>query len=787
MASSLSDILRQREVAQQNDDEKNPLVRGPDGNLQTQPIQSLAGQVGLPSAPTSPLQTAIIGGNANQQKMAGTAQQKQAAITQSITPGQSLQDTLRTQQVRTQTTGAEQQEMQKSKDMQDLGGLGDRVTDFINAQRSKLEASAQAAAQGSGGVAVEAAGSFTGGASGQTQDLAPLKDILKQLRQDPTNMDLQLQVNQALGSDINTQLSPDQINQLYEDSISSLSRGGANVVDDKLSVDDLVNLPKFGYDINSLSNLLGVPPDQLKQLSVGQLKEAISAEQQKEMSNAATLGQKAQSTLLGSAERAEARGAAAETSQTGIRATEQDVQKLVQSISNADLVQFGGQSYRVDDLLKDDTISGIITDYMNAAPGSTQRAQLEKSEPGLIDFIKKNQAVLQDAATKLSGGAGQFQDIQTANRGVGTFGGQQLNKDLLTAIVPNFGKLQASKIDQAQIPLLAAISHTNDPTQATLSLNTGIAQDKSVVDQVQQLNQGQLNNLLVSNNGQQMTMYINDIKKYNQNQSRDKGSVANNMSVAFGMPVDQGQFQSFAKQNQLAINFGMNGSQELAKYAGMGNDQFNGILNQFIDSQGKPSLANAANGQDQGYKTMKLPPLQGPSLNPDDRDIYNKLSTNFGAAGRLSVDALPGAGLSMRQVASLVSRGAPVLGDKASAQAQLTDMQNKYARTDLKDVGQTTSLKGITTNVIDALNSGGINNLHYEEDATNKVNEYNDLISKYTGMKADPEQSAKYGANLDTILGRLNNEKNGIQSAIDKYWDIRQHTDERSKSYNSHS
>lgn len=765
MANSLTDIIRQQRAAQDQENQvqgQQGITRDTEGQLSSTPgstsptgVQQLAGQAGLSATPTSPLSTALIGGNANQQKMAGSAQQKQAAITQATVPGESLQETLRTQQVRTQATGAEQGEMQKSQDMQNLGGLGDRVTDFINNQRQKLESSAQQTAAGTtAGVDVAAADTYTGGSSGQAQDLSPLKDTLKQLRADPTNMDLQLQVNKALGYDINTQLTPDQINQLYESSVSAISQGGAQVVDDKLSVDDLVNLPNFGYNTQQLSGLLGVPADQLAGMSVGQLKDAITAEQQKEMSKASGLDAKAQSGLLGQAERGEARQAAAETSQTGLRASEADVQKLVGSIQNADQVQFGGQSYKVDDLLKDSTISGIITDYLNSAPGSVTRTQLEQSEPGLIDFINDNQKVLQDAATKLSQGSQQFTDIQTANRGVGTIAGQQLNTDLLNAIVPNYGQLASSKIDTTKIPLLQNLQNTTQPATAVANLNAGIAQDPSVIQQIQALDPGKLNDLLVANNGQNMSQYIGDVGQYNQDQARDKSNLNNNFAIAFGGDTNLQQFQSNAAQADYRSYFALPTDSSLAQYAGLSNDQLNGKLNQYIDSQGRPTLDAAAGGQNQSLQTQKAGSL--PILNQEQKDMMSKIQAQYGNSTNLSVSQLASVpGISMTQISALVNSGAKALGQ--DAQGQFTAQQSQNAQKNFPS----------SLSALPSVPDTGQLAFTPSDTISNAISKYNQKITEFQSMLTNPTMLDTYGR--DNIQAQIDNLHKQIDPIVS--WD----------------
>lgn len=431
------------------------LVRGPGGQLAEETpeeIQSLAGQAGLQAPPITPLGAAALGANPDQQKMMGTAQQKEAALQIAQAPvEQSLSGALRRQQVRSEATAQEQQAFQKSENLQNLGGLGDRVNDFINTQRQILQE------QAGKGVRVETAEAFKG------QDIAnagDLKNMLQEFRTNPNNQDLLLKINTALGYDVNTQLSPEQVDQLYESTVQSISRGAAGNVDDDLNVNDLVNIQGFGYDIPTLSTLLGVPEADIGKMSVGQLRGAVDKVASDEFSKTGQLEQQAQSGQLGQAERGLARQAAMEASRTGQRSSEADIASLEDQISSADVVSFAGREMNVDELLKDETISAVIADYMNSAPGSEIRNAVDQGEPGLRDFIQKNAAVLADASQQMQGGAKTFQDTQAYNKRLQyePFGGTKLDDSLASMLIPGFGKLQASRVDINQVPILRMAS-----------------------------------------------------------------------------------------------------------------------------------------------------------------------------------------------------------------------------------------------------------------------------------------------------------------------------------------
>lgn len=505
-------MARIEDMIQQN--KKKLLKRGPGGQLTEEApeeIQTLAGKAGLQAPPITAVGGGLLGANNNQLKMQGTPAQKQGALQLSQAPvEEGLAAAQRRGQVRDQATAAEQASQEKSENLKALGGLGDRVKGFIDKQRENLAQSTQP-------LEVQVAQAFEG------KDLSSIKPMLDALRSNPNDMQAMLEVNKALGYDIKTQLSPDQINSLYEGAVSTISRGGAGNVDDDLTVSDLVEQPDFGYDIPTLSDLLGVAPEQVGQMSIGQIRAQVDKLANEEFSKSAQAQQQATSGQLGAAERGMARQAGREFSRVGVRSTEADVQNLEQQISNADEVSFGGKSYKVDDLLKDDVISGIISDYLSLDPGSEERKRIDETEPGLKQFIEKNQALLQDAAEQLSGGAGEFQSIQQTNQALQDFGGVKLSESLARAAIPGFGELQAERVDPSSVPLLAHIQGKPEAAAKIASeLNAEMTQTPGFDEEVKDLTAEDWAKLNIEGNGQSWQNY-----KRIQEQARAAASTDN--------------------------------------------------------------------------------------------------------------------------------------------------------------------------------------------------------------------------------------------------------------------
>lgn len=598
--ATLSEALRKNRSGQ--------TVRGVGGQLNQETpeeVQTLAGQAGLQAPPITPLGTAIIGGNPDQTKMAGTPAQKEAALSLSLQPQQTLSGALRQQQVRTQQTGAEQQQTQKNTDMQNLGNLGDRVTQFIDTQRQLLE-------EQQAPVDVAAQTQFQG------QDISSLKDTLAALRADPNNMQLQLEVNKALGRNINTTLSPDEVNKLYEDSVASIARGGAANVDDSLTVSDLVSQGEFGYDAAEIAQLLGIPEQQAATLTVGQLRNEIQRVGDQEFSNTQRLEQQAQSGLLGQAERGLARQAAREASATGVRATEADYSNLEQQIQNADQVTFAGKSMNVEELLKDETISKLITDYLQAPEGSPERAAIDNNEPGLKSFIERNKAILEDASQKLGTGATGFTGIQEKNTQVGTLN-NNLSTDIAKALIPGFGELAAQELDPNSVPVLAAAQSLPPDQQRAYGSNINAMATRlpESLEEMKGLDAGDISKLGFQDPQGRWSNYMNTTDRYNeiQNAGNDWGSIS---EIAFNVgKIDPAKLQTDVRNNNAlrALGFGGSGSFGVVDADGDGRiDSSDAIKSRLAGN--KPTLKNAANDQlnTQGKSAYTDPSIPGAGL-----------------------------------------------------------------------------------------------------------------------------------------------------------------------------
>lgn len=636
--ASLSEALRQQR--------NGTLKRGPGGQLsQESPeeIQSLAGQAGLQAPPITPMGAAALGANPDQQKMMGTPAQKTAAFTAAQAPVENgLAATVRRQQSRTDMTAEEQGQKAKSQDMQQLGSLGDRVTNFIDAQRQQLEAQSQAATTQNQLQVNAASDPFNG------KDLNSIKDLLQTYRQNPTDQNTLLNLNKALGYDVNTQLSPAQVDQLYESVTDTIARGGAQNVNDSLTVTDLLQQPNFGYTPTQLSQLLGLPEDQIAKLTVSQLRDQINKVGTEEFSNSQKLQDQAQSGNLGASERGVAQQAGREASATGVRATEADYGNLEQQISQADHVFFDGKDYSVADLLKDDTISGIIKDYMNSAPDSDTRKTLEAKEPQLLDFINKNKAVLAEASQNMQAGAQTFTNTQTFNKGLQSIGGIKMQDSLIDAFLPQSKELQAQQIDPASVPVVAASQSLNPNQQRTYmsNLNSEVQNDPSTIQDLQGLTTDQVRSWDIGGDGNSVwnTNYVQPKRQYEAivNAGLD-GNKLVTIAARNVLNADDAQNKLGTVQKLGVLGFGPGAqSNPLDVNADGQLDDSSSIRANLLNSNPRPTLSNGP-GNNKVYQAVDL---QNPSsLDELQKGIYSALG-----------DAAQKGSISDRDIASASSK-----------------------------------------------------------------------------------------------------------------------------------
>ena len=621
--------------------------RGPGGQLSLETdeeLQSLAKKSGLQAPPLTPMGGAMLGANPDQQKMIGTSAQKQAAfnfVQQTGTP-QDLQTSLRRQQARTTTTEEEQKAQQRAEQLQGLGATGQRAQSYIDAQIAKLTQS-QAAPQVTPSQATVAQPEGISGVPTGSAD--QLKADLESYQKNPQDLQALARINKMLGRTADQPLTAEELEAYYQDPAEAIAQGTAKAISDTMTVGDLISQPEFGYTSEQLSSLLGIPATEIGNLTISQLQDKVDQLQQAEYSRSAQAQQVATSTAVGGAERAAARQLGRELSATGTRATENQVQQLAQSLDSAETVSFGGQQYQIGDLLKDDTISDIVTQYFD----NPQEAEKLRSTE-FASFLDRNREALKQAAEQRASGVSKLGEIQQANKALAQVGNQTLSPQLMDAFIPGWssGEVRAEQIDPASIGGLKYLKSLS-PSQANAaaeSLNAVLQVDPSVAGELAGLTEEQWRQLDPGRENSKWKQYIADIEQWNELENVSPEDTEAVLTKFFGSPVDSDKLM---QENRVRTALG------LPHYdIGLIDQDHDGRVDtgRLLDTMragGKPTAAEAVKGM-QGY-TPHTPP-QEPGLTGINESIYNKLSSYLDD-GKLTPDEINRAGLTIDEMIEL--------------------------------------------------------------------------------------------------------------------------------------
>lgn len=413
--------------------------------------------------PQLPLQAQVAGGTPDQTKMIGTATQKQSAQREQVQPNQQLATQQRQEQGRSTATGQEQQKLEKSANLQALGSVGDAVHNLISNEFTKITAT-QVQATPANGTQVDAKITNALNSGTPDQKKQAIVDYMNQFQENngkaPTVADLQ-------------SLFPN-------DPAAAISTAAAAGLSDQLQADDNFAAALGMSDVQNLSQLqdkLGI------QLPVGgtiqDFQKAISDAVQAEFGETERLKSLMYDPQASAQDRAAARQQLVDAGALGLSAAEQQAHNIEQSVSNADEVQFGGKSVKLEDLLNDHNFSGMVKSYYD----NPQAAEsIKKENPQLAQWLDSQKSNLEGIAKEVTGIGNDVQ--QTFNKN------QELLKTASGALSPELAKLaiagDTSKFGTEAIGYTKAgigaylneRKNNNDPAVAsTLSAYNWIAQN----------------------------------------------------------------------------------------------------------------------------------------------------------------------------------------------------------------------------------------------------------------------------------------------------------------------
>lgn len=590
-------------------------------------LQNLASNAGMAAPPVTPLGAAMLGAGPHQQKMAGTPAQKQAAITMAATPEQDLQTVMRRQQARDQATQQEQQAAQKSENLKQLGGLGDRVHGFINVQRNKLQEQAQ---QEQLSLNMKAADDSAAVGSLSPDQAASFKQILEQFQQDPSNLELLVQAGNMLGG---RAIDPAEIPGLFQSANQVISGQVAGQVADTMSVADLFADEQFGYTPEELSSLLGISAEELQGYSIQDLENKVAELTQAEFAQAAQTQQQVGSSQLGAAERQFARGISREQSAVGVRSTEADMQALEEQIAQGQQVSFGGMQYQLEDLLNDDTITQVVSDYLRN-PDSPESRRLVQTEPELMAFITRNQALLADAVAQMEASTTEFGKIQEENKALANVNNVQLDPAIAQALIPGYDQLQSSRI---QVDPNSALSYIRqDPVtgeKIVNQLNDLVKLDPQYAQELAGLTGEQLASLGIDKGSAKWKSFTDAVRTNQRLSQLPEDNADAILAEYFGMPVTSEQASQFMRENKnrSALGFGSGQTGLLDSNNDGILDSPDVLLNNLREQTPRPSLEDAIAGNVSKFQKGSM---SQPKLGESETQLVNMFGPHL-ADGKL--------------------------------------------------------------------------------------------------------------------------------------------------------
>lgn len=514
-------------------DKVNKTLVRKDGKLveQVTPTSQLAGQAGMTAPPTTPAGVGALGGTAKQQDMAGSVAQKTSALRQSLDSVTSLNEAQADKRYRSATTADEQGQLDKQKRLGEVfGGTQKRVQDLIGAAMSQ-----------------------------QVAPAAPVLNTANLIRMDQPNQ--QAEVNEAFaaivaGTDIQyninriqalTGQTPDQItataNQAATDQIAkSTGTAAAGAVTDAAKVNVSALLPSLGTSREELASLLGLDPAAIDNLSLDDLDTAVRAttSQGPGLSVAETQAA-SQNASLGSAERAAMREASKEQSTTGLASSEAQLESLGRSLENADQVQFGGKQYTVEELLSDENISKVVSDYLTN-PESPQSKALEAdpNSVGLREFIRKYRGALTDAVQQIGTATTKAEEVQNVNASLANAGNYKIPDAIMGAVYG--GSWSPSQTtEMAPTGIVASLKSLNpQQLELTVPLMDAASRDPGLANEIKNFTADQLRTFTTPGaNGISPFKQLQDNKALKLSVQTNKGNIDELLSSYFGQPLTQ--------------------------------------------------------------------------------------------------------------------------------------------------------------------------------------------------------------------------------------------------------
>ena len=421
--------------------------------------------------PTSPAAGAAAGANPDQAKMLGTEAQKFVNIKSS--PKTDLQTADRREENRKEQTQSERDVAAKAGQLSALDGLDDRVKGLVNAQFNQQNT--QPTATSFNQDAIDSLG---------VDDQDGLQTLLTQYQSLVSTNPADPAINQVLADLQNNYgvSNPDEL--IRTDAGVTGDLAAANIMDPSQVTIGALDLSELGYTPEQLTDLLGAD---VQNMSLEEFSRQVETVRNAEFSKIQTLKAQYASLPAGSAQRQVVLEQLKDLGQVGVTGLEQGVQQLQDQIDASDEITFAGQQYTVDQLLADDNVSSLVTDYLSDTADPKWKEKLKAENPEFVKWIESNQEGLKQLAEGMGSSQEGFATVQEDQTALATVGedGATLSDKVMEKLIPGWGTAVSSVTDLSENGIYQAV-------QADSDILNKLNGDPSSVDELANLTSDQI-------------------------------------------------------------------------------------------------------------------------------------------------------------------------------------------------------------------------------------------------------------------------------------------------------
>ncbi len=384
------------------------------GILQETSTEELARQQALPSAPTSPIGVAGIGGSQDMAKMAGTGAQIRASLRETLKERKDTRDVLGEAE-----RGAVRKRFNVEKiqtQLQTLEGLGSLDNRVAAQARSIITGGVGAAPAFENTIndtaireAIKAA-NIGISETDLTTLVANAKTTIKALRDNASATNIAA-VLSSLGIAVT-------IDQPLGDLVTKLQQTGvinqAGVAEIKKKIDEtaattkdikIKDLAQVDFDKEAAAQVLGVKTADLEGMTLGEVKAQLAAYRSENFTDIDQLREVLSNPFSSTAQKDFARARLAELGAVGVTSLEQKTDNLQVQMAEGDTVKVGNQQIKVEQLTTDPQFRAIIA---TALDSPEELDKLRQTDKELADYIDKNKKALTEVKDQLAAGLGNF-------------------------------------------------------------------------------------------------------------------------------------------------------------------------------------------------------------------------------------------------------------------------------------------------------------------------------------------------------------------------------------------